>query len=273
MLYNIKVMNIYKTITETIDGVENKFIVIHINEYNNFMLKNNIYKKNKNEEEEKRKEERNNEIERKKIEAIIQKQKREEDKEKERINKIDYQIKINKINNEKIRKEKEELKEQYKEVFEEFPQSKIKKCEFCKCFKIFPYHFKDENNKSFIRPYTKDKNQEKAVCCSDCYEEFLIKKEDKKLKYTHNCEICNKKFIAYTDELYVVHLKSAEHKRNEAKLKGNINLSLLNIRQLYKICSKTVDERGLYRINNYTKIKKEELIKKMNDLYEFLIFE
>ena len=191
-------------------------------------------------------------VERRKIEAIYEKEKRDIEKENKAKSKIELEIKINRHNNEKIKKEKEDLKENYKEVFETNPEAIIKKCCFCKTYKIFPYHFKDENNKSFLRKYTKDKKQEKAICCIDCFEEVEIKKEDKKLSYTHHCSICNKSFVAYTNDLYVSHLKSTQHKRNEAKLNEKIELSLLNIKELQSICSKTVDENGLIRVNNYT---------------------
>ena len=39
-----------------------------------------------------------------------------------------------------------------------------------------------------------------------------------------------------------VHLQSIQHKRNEEKFKGKIDLSLLNLTELHNICSKTVDE-------------------------------
>ena len=40
-----------------------------------------------------------------------------------------------------------------------------------------------------------------------------------------------------------------------------------------KICSNTVNEQGMYRINNYTKTKKIELVEKMNAIYDLLVFE
>lgn len=273
----IKPMNIYKIVTEVIEGSHRQFVMIDMEEYNNYMMVVACSNKKLIDDEKiKRKKEiqqKQESVEKRKIEAIHEKEKRDIEKELKVNKKIELEIKINRHNNEKIKQEKEEIKEQYKEVFKQKPESIIKKCDFCKLYRVFPYHYKDENNKSFFRPYTKDKRQEKAICCVDCFEEYENKKEDKKLNFTSYCNICNSSFIAYTNELYVKHLKSTKHKKNESKLKGNINLSLMNVKELNKICSRTIDEKGLYRINNYSKIKKEELIQKMNDIYDLLIFD
>jgi hypothetical protein len=79
--------------------------------------------------------------------------------------------------------------------------------------------------------------------------------------------------IAYTDDKYISHLKSKIHIKNENKLKGNIDLSLYTIKELHQISSKTLDENQMYRINNYTRLKKTELIKQMNAIYDLLVFE
>ena len=113
-------------------------------------------------------------------------------------------------------------------------------------------------------------DQEKAICCvDDCFEEVEIKKEDKKMNYTHNSPICNKSFVAYTNEIYVSHLQSIQHKQNEATLKGKNDLSLLKITEIHNICSETVDGNGLCRISNYTGLKKAELLEKMNAIYDY----
>ena len=271
----IKPMNIHKIVSEIIDGVKKEFVMIDIEEYNNYMFyvacSNKKLINDEKINKKKKQQERQEAVERKKIETIKEKERKGIDKENKEKEKIEMEIKINKYNNEKIKKEKEELKETYKDVFDANPQSTIKNCSFCKAFRIFPYHFKDENNKSFLRTYTKDKKQEKAMCCVDCFEDVQIKKEDKKINHTHNCSICNKSFIAYTNELYAKHLQSIQHKRNEAKLKGKTDLSLLNIKELQNICSKTIDDNGFYRISNYTRLKKAELLEKMNSIYDLLI--
>ena len=53
--------------------------------------------------------------------------------------------------------------------------------------------------------------------------------------------------------------------------KSNIDLSKFNIRQLQNICSKTLNDDGTYKINNYTRLSKKELLQKMNENYNFLV--
>jgi len=65
-------------------------------------------------------------------------------------------------------------------------------------------------------------------------------------------------------------LKKLEEDTPETE-KPKIDLSKLNIRQLYLICSKSLNDDGTYRINNYTKISKKELLEKMNENYGFLV--
>lgn len=272
----IKPMNIYKIVSENINGIEKNFVMIDLEEYNNYMLYVACSNKKLIDNEKllkiKEQQEKQEETERKRIDEINNKQRRDVEREAKHNEKIELEVKINKYNNDKIKQEKEELKEQFKEVFQTDPNSKIKKCDFCVSFKIFPYHFKDENNKPYLRAYTKDKKQEKANCCIDCFEEAENKKEERKLNHTHYCEICDKKFIAYTEELYTQHLKTTQHKKKEAKLKNKNDLSLLSIKELHSICSKSIDEKGLCRINNYTRLKKVELLDKMNSIYDLLIF-
>ena len=81
--------------------------------------------------------------------------------------------------------------------------------------------------------------------------------------------------------MIVAHLNSTKHKKNKQALEetkeGNTvqrkkDLSLLSVKELMKICSKTIKEDGTYRINNYTRIKKAELLEKMNTIYDLLVF-
>ena len=50
-------------------------------------------------------------------------------------------------------------------------------------------------------------------------------------------------------------------------------LEFLPVKELQKICSNLIDDDETYRINNYTKIKKAELIEKMNSIYDMLKFD
>jgi len=65
-------------------------------------------------------------------------------------------------------------------------------------------------------------------------------------------------------------LKKLEEDTPETE-KPKIDLSKFNIRQLQNICSKSLDENGTYRINNYTRLSKKELLEKMNENYDFLV--
>ena len=113
------------------------------------------------------------------------------------------------------------------------------------------------------------------------------KKEELKLKYTEYCHICKCQFTCLNEDDFMKHMKSAKHNKNIelqklTKLKEDtpdmpeiekpkIDLSKFNIRQLQNICSKSLDENGTYRINNYTRLSKKELLEKMNENYDFLV--
>ena len=60
---------------------------------------------------------------------------------------------------------------------------------------------------------------------------------------------------------------------NSIKNGFNLKLELLPVKERQKICSKSINDDGTYRINNYTKIKKVELIEKMNAIYDMLKFD
>ena len=112
----------------------------------------------------------------------------------------------------------------------------------------------------------------------DCFQNAEQKKEDYKLKNTEHCIICDCYYVAFNDNMVFEHLNSTKNKKNkallEAKKEGTKqDLSLLSVKELYKICSKTLNEDGTYRINNYTRSKKLELIGKMNAIYDMLKFD
>jgi len=67
--------------------------------------------------------------------------------------------------------------------------------------------------------------------------------------------------------------KQNENKRNSSKNGSKLKLELLPVQDLQKICSKSIHDDGTYRISNYTKIKKAELIEKMNAIYDMLKFD
>ena len=114
----IKPMNIHKIVSEIIDGVRREFVMIDIEEYNNYMLHVACSNKKLIDDEKIKKkkvqQERQEDVERRKIEEINEKERRDIEKENKAKQKIEMEIKINRHNNEKIKKEKEDLREQYK---------------------------------------------------------------------------------------------------------------------------------------------------------------
>jgi hypothetical protein len=270
-------MKIYKRVFETINGINREFVMIDIDEFNNYMLStpptlfNKIIKK----------EEKQSEAENKRIEEIKAKQKREEEREEKQKQKIETEIMVNKHENERINKIKEEIKEEYKDVFKTNENAKIKKCGFCSQHRVYPNHFLNEDNKPFYRSYTKDKQQLKATCCVDCFMDLEEKKQTRKTECSIFCNVCQCSYIAYNEGVIIEHNKSIKHKtilkiqkeNKQKELKPTVKLELLKIKDLQMICSKTLNEQGTYLINNYSKTKKEDLIKKMYDVYDKLKFE
>lgn len=270
-------MNVFKTVIEVVDGVQKEFVMIEVNEYYNFMLLTNplcekIAAKEKKAIE---KEQKQEEIERQRIERIEERERREQEQEIQYQNSIKSQIMINKHHNNKIKKIKEDLLEDYKEVFNTNKAAKIQKCEFCEIYLVYPIHFLDENNNKYMKEYIQDGKTTKSACCMDCFQEAQQKKEDRKIEHTEHCHICESTYIAFGENAILKHINSTKHKKNQSKKNSiktgsKVQFELLSVKELYKICSKSINEDGTYRINNYTKIKKAELVEKMNAIYDLL---
>ena len=126
-------MNVFKTVIDVVDGVEKEFVMIELNEYNHYMnLTNPLYEKIAAKEKKIiEKEQKQEDIERKRIEKIEERDRREKEQEINYQNSIKTQIMINKHHNDKIKKIKEDLLEDYKEVFNTYKNAKIQKCYFC----------------------------------------------------------------------------------------------------------------------------------------------
>ena len=116
----------------------------------------------------------------------------------------------------------------------------------------------------------------------DCFQEHEQYKEDYKSKKTEHCIICNCNYLAFSEDRIISHINSIKHKKNKEIYESNLirnkeelpkkNLALLTVKELNKICSKTIKEDGTYYINNYSKIKKDELVKQMDVIYHLLVF-
>jgi hypothetical protein len=98
-------MNVLKTVIEVIDGVEKEFVMIELNEYNNYMLLTNpLYEKMAAKEKKAiEKEQKQEDIERRKIEKIVERDRREKEEEIAYQNSIKTQIMMNKHHNDKIK--------------------------------------------------------------------------------------------------------------------------------------------------------------------------
>ena len=75
-------MNVYKTVIEVVDGVQKEFVMIELNEYNNYMLLTNpLYEKMAAKEKKAiEKEQKQEDIERRRIEKIEERDRRERKK-------------------------------------------------------------------------------------------------------------------------------------------------------------------------------------------------
>ena len=277
---HIKPMNIHKIVSEIVDGIKKDFVMIEFEEYNNYMLhiaySNKKFVDDETIKKKREQQQKQEEVELNRINMIKEKERREQEREEQYNTSIEKEIKINKFYNEKVKKIKEELQEEYKEVFKQHKDAKIQKCDFCNKYLIYPIHYKNENNEVYKREYTKDKKKFKSICCMDCNHEAEQRKEDYKSKNTEHCLICNCSYIALSDNMITAHLNSIKHKKNKVALEGEEetkkDLSLLTVKELQLICSKSINEDRTSRINNYTRLPKKELLNKMNAIYDLLIF-
>jgi len=269
-------MNIFKIINEN----GNEYVMINIIDYNKYMLRVAISnKKLINESKiDKRQEKQqiHDAVEKRKIEAIKAKERREIEMIEMKSRKVEREIEINRIKKERDEREQEQfleqLKEEYKDYFESNPTATAKKCYFCKFYRVFPHHFLNENKKPYMIECRKNKKYDLEVSCVDCYDKEEEKKEDRKKRNVEWCKICNKDIYIKSDLNEIDHYSLLYHKRREAKLIGSNDLKLLSRIDLNKICSKSVDENGVCLISNYTRFKKNELIEKMNAIYDKLVF-
>ena len=283
-------IKVYKLVKRLVDGIERDMVLIDLEDYRlatgdyrpSSVFENLELKEKELKREETQKERELKEI--KIIERLEELDKRDKIKSNEPELKARREVEIAASRNKLIRQRKQELLDEYKHI----PNAKIETCKFCKEYKVYPIHYLDDDNNKFLINYTKyddgKRTSYKSYGCIDCYDKELQKKEEMKLKYTEYCHICKCQFTAVNEDDFAKHMKSAKHNKNIElqKLKKleedtpetekpKIDLSKLNIRQLYLICSKSLNDDGTYRINNYTKISKKELLEKMNENYGFLV--
>ena len=213
-------------------------------------------------------------MEQKRIAEIEAKELRDKHKQEKRELAIKHQIEMNRRNNQKLKDQKQELIDLYKDV--ECPDKEPKMCEFCKEYRMYPFHFKDDNENVYKKQYVKNKELCESMCCMDCFHKAEEKKLEKAEKYKEFCPSCNCYFNCFTDELVAKHLKSKKHIQNQQYLKQDDKLHKLStktIKELQAICNKSLNISGTHLIPNFTRMKKAELVEKMNDNYSLLAFD
>ena len=210
----------------------------------------------------------------KRIAEIEAKEFRDKQREEKRNLTIQHEIERNKRYNQKVKDQKQELIDLYKDI--ECPDKEPKKCGFCKEYRMFPFHFKDDNGIRYEREYKQNKQVCKSNCCMDCFHKAEEKKLEKAEKYKEFCPSCNCYFNCITDELVAKHLKCKKHIQNQQYLKKDDKLHKLSTKtnkELHSICNKSLNTSGTHLIPNFTRMKKAELIEKMNDNYSLLAFD
>jgi hypothetical protein len=274
-------ITIYKIIKKIINGVERDMVLIDLNDYR-ILTGDNRPITTLEEEKENRNFERLKKMEEHEIKNMQQMEEREKkyvSPETKAELKARKEIQLNASRNKIIRKQNDELLNDYKHI----KDAKIKKCHFCEENKIFPVHYKDENNNPYLIEYVKDKEKNKSSGCVDCYNKSIEKKNNYILDHTVYCEICKCSYISLIEDVETNHLMSSKHKKNTELFKLEkqkkeeikdikIDLSKLSIKQLQLICSKSLNKDSSYLISGYTRLAKKELLIKMNENYNSLVF-
>lgn len=220
--------------------------------------------------------EKHNAVEVRKILKLERDEKTFNEKLQKKEERIKQQVREQEYEREREEKRLEEHKEDNKKLYKDNKDFKPQKCEFCNNYKVFPLDFKNNKGKITLLSYRKQGKYQKGLSCSDCYlaqkQKDERKRDDRNEKYAEYCDICECSFIACNDFELDNHYASKKHKRNENKLKGIVDFTLLTIKELQKICSKSLNDDGTYIISNYTRLKKNDLIEKMNTVKDQLVF-
>ena len=273
-------MNVFKTMNITINDIEEEYVVIKLKDYNDFMFANyaGFQKLHSRMVQYRKREEKREDVESRHIEQIMKQERKEQEREDKYKKSIEIEMMQNKFNNDRLKKEKQEVAETYKQVLDSNPEAKVQMCRFCKKYRVHPIHFLDTNNKKYLKTYNKDNQYLKAACCVTCFDEVELKKEERKRECSTFCNVCQSSYIAYGENTIFKHKNSIKHKKNKNKndfdkQKTTLKLELLSNKELQSICSKSLTEEGTYLISNYTKTKKTDLVKKMYEVYDKLVFD
>ena len=271
-------LKIYKEVSEVINGINTEFVVIEKEAYNDYMKKvafsndklvndeyiNKIIIKQQKEAG----------VELARVNGIKEKERREKREEQDRERKKVKQIEMDRFNNDKYKKEKQEFIEERKEDLKQ-EGAKIEKCVFCKEFKVYPKDYKDDNNKTFLKQYTINKIKTKCKCCMDCYFKTKDKQEDYIREHQETCPYCKTVYRCMSQTDKDRHLNTNKCLRvQEETVKYDENkkrILLMKVKDLREICKKTLNDDGTYRIANYSNMKKDELLEKMMAIYDLLV--
>lgn len=281
--YTTRPIKIYGISKKSINDIETDMVLITIDDYRKatgddrpFTELDSIMKDKEMKRLETQKE--REEKEKRYMEHLAELEKRDKNKAQEPELKARREVEIRKSRNEIYRRKNQELLDEYKDI----PNAKLKKCNACNENRVHPVHYvNEETNEPYMKLFQNGKSKERRYCCVDCYYKDQNKYEEYKLSKTKYCDVCKCNYLSFTDEMAVNHLKSNKHKKNIElrkleKLtpdadKPNLDLSKFTVKELQKICNKTLMDDGTPRIPNYTKVSKIELVKKMNENYEFLV--
>ena len=271
-------LTIHKEISEVINGINTEFVVIEKQSYNEYMkkvaLSNDRLVSDRYITKITTQQQKEADVELRIVNGIEERERREKVREEERERKKVKQVDIDKFNNEKAKKEKQEFFEERKKDLDE-PGAKAEECKFCNTWRVFPKDFKDDNNKTFTKKFVKDKEKLERKCCVNCYCEANDKRQNyidecKKNKIT--CKYCKTKYIMITKGDKERHESTTKCLRARDYNEEKKDLSLMKVKELQEICKKTLNDDGTYRISNYTRMKKDELLEKMVDIYDLLVF-
>ena len=270
-------LTIHKEVSEVIDGVNYEFVMIEKQSYNEYMkkvaLSNDRLVSDRYITKIATQQQKEADVELRIVNGIEERERREKEREEESERKKVKQVDIDRFNNEKTKREKQEFLEERKTDLDE-PGAKAEECKFCKTWRVFPKDFKDDNGKTFTKKYVKDKEKLENKCCVNCYCEA----NDKKNNYIDECKK-NKITCKYCKTQYIM-INKGDKERHESTTKclrakdyneDKKDLSLMKVKQLQEICKKTLNDDGTYRISNYTKMKKDELLEKMMAIYDLLV--
>jgi len=184
----------------------------------------------------------------------------EEHKEEVRQRPIKHEIKRKKKEIEMSQEAKQEKLDKFKneKLPKGYKERIIKKCDYCKKYNCHPFEYMiSETDEKRKKPY-------QGIICDYCIE---IKEHEKEAKM-HYCE-CGGKYIDHPTYKQRHH-QSKKHddwwkatRINNGKIKDYYNYSMSDLR---KLTSKNNEAIGKTIINDYYKLKKEELLKKLIEL-------